>query len=112
MTGAPGPAYDRARLVELFGNDPQTLAQVEREFVETARGAEREMADTDDLATIARAAHRVKGASGMIGAAALHQVAEALERTAKAGDQPGMRRLRTLFNQEVKRVAEQAGLTP
>jgi HPt (histidine-containing phosphotransfer) domain-containing protein len=112
MTGASGPAYDRARLVELFGNDPKTLAQVEHEFVQTAREAEREMADTDDLATIARAAHRVKGASGMIGATALHQVAEALERIAKAGDQPGMRRLRTLFNQEVKRVAEQAGLKP
>ena len=112
MTPAPGPAYDRERLVELFGNDPKTLAQVEREFVQTAREAEREIAGTDDLATIARAAHRVKGASGMIGATALHKVAEALERTAKAGDQPGMRRLRTLFNQEVKRVAEQAGLTP
>ena len=110
MTAARGPAYDRERLVELFRDDPKTLAQVEREFVETAREAEREIADTDDLAIIARAAHRVKGASGMIGAAALHQVAEALERTAKAGDQPGMRRLRTLFNQEVKRVAEQAGL--
>ena len=112
MTATPGPAYDRERLVELFGDDPKTLAQVEREFVETAREAEREIADTDDLAIIARAAHRVKGASGMIGAAALHQVAEALERTAKAGDHPGMRRMRTLFNQEVKRVAEQAGLKP
>jgi HPt (histidine-containing phosphotransfer) domain-containing protein len=109
MSREPEPAYDRARLVELFGNDPKTLAQVEHEFVQTAREAEREIADTDDLAIIARAAHRVKGASGMIGATALHQVAEALERIAKAGDQPGMRRLRTLFNQEVKRVAEQAG---
>jgi HPt (histidine-containing phosphotransfer) domain-containing protein len=104
------PAYDRDRLVELFGNDPKTLAEVEREFVETARGAEREIAGADDLDTIARAAHRVKGASGMIGATALHKVAEALERTAKAGDQPAVRRLQSMFSQEVRRVAEQAGL--
>jgi hypothetical protein len=46
----------------------------------------------------------------MIGAAALHQIAEALERAAKAGDLPGVRRMHTIFSQEVKRVAEQAGL--
>ena len=111
MSPGAGPPYDRDRLVELFGNDPKTLAEVEREFVETAREAEREIGDADDLGTIARAAHRVKGASGMIGAVALHQIAEALERTAKAGDLPGVRRMHTIFSQEVKRVAEQAGLT-
>ena len=111
MSDAANLAYDRERLVELFGDDPKTLAEVEREFVATAREAEREIAGTDDLAAIARAAHRVKGASGMIGANALHKVAEALERTAKAGDQPGMRRLRTIFSQEVGRVAAQAGLS-
>jgi HPt (histidine-containing phosphotransfer) domain-containing protein len=110
VSEAAPPPYDRDRLVELFGNDPKTLAEVEREFVETAREAEREIGDADDLGTIARAAHRVKGASGMIGAAALHQIAEALERAAKAGDLPGVRRMHTIFSQEVKRVAEQAGL--
>ena len=110
MSQPATPAYDRDRLVELFGNDPKTLAEVEREFVETAREAEREIADADDLETIARAAHRVKGASGMIGAATLHRIAEALERTAKAGDLPGVRRMHTVFSQEVKRVAVQAGL--
>ena len=34
------PAYDRTKLVELFGEDPKTLAEVEREFLETARVAE------------------------------------------------------------------------
>jgi HPt (histidine-containing phosphotransfer) domain-containing protein len=105
------PPYDRERLVELFGDDPKTLAEVEHEFVETAREAEREIADADDLGTIARAAHRVKGASGMIGASALHRIAEALERAAKADDLPGVRRLQTIFSQEVRRVAEQAGLS-
>jgi HPt (histidine-containing phosphotransfer) domain-containing protein len=104
------PAYDRARLVELFGDDPKTLAEVEHEFVETAREAEREIAAADDLGVIGRAAHRVKGASGMIGAAALHKIAEALERAAKAGDLAGVRGLQAIFSREVKRVADQAGM--
>jgi HPt (histidine-containing phosphotransfer) domain-containing protein len=103
-------AYDRDKLVELFGNDPAILAEVEREFLDTARGAEREIAATDDLATIARAAHRLKGASGMIGAAALRQIAEAVERAAKAHDLPSVRRMHDIFRDEVERVADQAGL--
>jgi HPt (histidine-containing phosphotransfer) domain-containing protein len=103
------PAYDRARLVELFGDDPKTLAEVEHDFVKTARDAEREIAAANDLAVIGRAAHRVKGASGMIGAVALHKIAEALERAAKAGDLTSVRGLQTIFSQEVKRVADQAG---
>ena len=108
MSKGADPAYDRARLVELFGDDPKTLAEVEHEFVKTARDAEREIANADDLGVIGRAAHRVKGASGMIGAAALHKIAEALERAAKAGDLAGVRGLLTVFSQEVKRVADQA----
>jgi len=103
-------AYDRDRLVELFGNDPRTLAEVEREFVDTAREAEREIAATDDPGTIARAAHRLKGACGMIGAATLRQIAEAVEGAAKADNLLSVRRMHATFSQEVKRVAEQAGL--
>jgi HPt (histidine-containing phosphotransfer) domain-containing protein len=103
-------AYDRDKLVELFGDDPATLAEVEREFLDTARVAEREIRDTDDLTVIARAAHRLKGASGMIGAASLRQVAEAVERAAKADDLPSVRRLYDMFSNEVQRVARQAGV--
>ena len=110
MTQAPRQAYDRDKLIELFGDDPATLAEVEREFLDTARTAEREIKETDDFALIARAAHRLKGASGMIGAAALRQIAEAVERAAKAEDLATVRRLRELFAQEVRRVAVQAGL--
>ncbi|TAJ31886.1 MAG: Hpt domain-containing protein, partial [Reyranella sp.] len=98
-------AYDRDKLVELFGDDPATLAEVEREFLDTARVAEREIRDTDDLVVIARAAHRLKGASGMIGAASLRRVAEAVERAAKADDLPSVRRLYDMFSNEVQRVA-------
>lgn len=103
-------AYDRDKLVELFGDDPATLAEVEREFLDTARTAEREIEETDDLIVIARAAHRLKGASGMIGAVSLRQIAEAIERAAKARDLPTVRRLRGIFGHEVRRVAEQAGV--
>jgi len=108
-------AYDRDKLVELFGDDPATLVEVEREFLDTARTAEREIKETDDFTAIARAAHRLKGASGMIGAASLRRMAEAVERAAKAEDLQTVRRLRELFSHEVRRVAEQAGvarLTP
>jgi HPt (histidine-containing phosphotransfer) domain-containing protein len=104
-------AYDRSKLVELFGDDPRTLAEVEREFLDTARVAEREINGTDDLAIIARAAHRLKGASGMIGAASLCQIAEAVERAAKVGDLATVRRVREMFAREVRRVAQQAGVT-
>lgn len=107
----PLQAYDRTRLVELFGNDLQTLAEVEREFLDTARVAEREIKATDDFTAIARAAHRLKGASGMIGALALRRIAEAVERAAKAEDLTGVRRLREMFDPEVRRVAEQVGVT-
>jgi HPt (histidine-containing phosphotransfer) domain-containing protein len=108
--GGPNRAYDRDKLVELFGDDPRTLAEVEREFLDTAREAVREIGGTDDFTAIARAAHRLKGASGMIGALALHEIAEAVERAAKAEDLPTVRRLHEMFDPEVRRVAEQAGL--
>ena len=62
--GGMSQAYDRDRLVELFGDDPRTLAEVEREFLDTARGAEREIAGTDDLQR-----HRARGpsAEGRVG---------------------------------------------
>ena len=110
MSPPSTPAYDRDKLVELFGDDPRTLAEVEREFLDTARDVAREIKATDDFTAVARAAHRLKGASGMIGAAALRQIAEAVERAAKAEDMPTVRRLREMFDHEVRRVAEQAGI--
>ncbi len=110
MNRGPAPAYDRDRLVELFGDDPRTLGEVEREFLDTAREAAREIKGTDDFTTIARAAHRLKGASGIIHALALRWIADAVERAAKAEDLATVRRLRELFDHEVRRVAEQAGI--
>jgi HPt (histidine-containing phosphotransfer) domain-containing protein len=103
------PAYDRDRLVELFGNNPATIAEIEREFLDTARVVEKEIVNTTDVGAIARAAHRLKGASGMISASQLYTISEAIERAAKAGDLPGVRRLQETFSREVERVAEQVG---
>ena len=83
----------------------RTLAEIEREFLDTARGAHREIRDTEDFETIARAAHRLKGASGMIGAVALGAIAAAVERAAIARDLPAVRGLGHALEQEVARVA-------
>lgn len=109
MNQEPHQAYDRDKLVELFGDDPRTLAEVEREFLDTAREAARAIKSSDDFTAIACAAHRLKGASSMIGALALCRIAEAVERAAKAEDLSTVRRLRDLFDHEVHRVAEQVG---
>lgn len=98
--------YDRTRLVELFGDDPATLAEVERDFLVTAREAEREIGATDNLVAIARAAHRLKGTAGMIGADDLAHVAGAIERAAHEGDLAGVRRLSDAFSQEIERIAQ------
>jgi HPt (histidine-containing phosphotransfer) domain-containing protein len=102
-------AYDRNRLIELFGGDAATLAEIEREFLDTTWGAQEEIRGTDDLATIARAAHRLKGTAGMIGADALSQIAAAVEHAARGENLPGVRRLDNALAQEVARVAAQAG---
>jgi HPt (histidine-containing phosphotransfer) domain-containing protein len=110
MNQGPHQAYDRDKLIELFGDDPRTLAEVEREFLDTARDVAREIKGTDDFIAIARAAHRLKGASGMIGAAPLRAIAEAVERAAKAQDLGVVRGLQAQFHHEIQRVADQAGL--
>ncbi|WP_422011409.1 Hpt domain-containing protein [Reyranella sp.] len=103
------PAYDRDRLIELFGGDAATLAEIEREFLATARGAHGEIRETENLETIARAAHRLKGVAGMIGAVTLCRIADSVERAAKGGDLKGVRSLDDALAQEVARVAAQAG---
>lgn len=102
-------AYDRNRLIELFGDDATTLAEIESAFLDTARDARREIRETENLETIARVAHRLKGASGMVGAVALGRIAEAVERAVVAGDLPRVRGLDDAFAQEVTRVADQVG---
>lgn len=106
MTQALPPPYDRARLVALFGEDAETLAEIERDFLDTARLAEREIRGTRDCRTIARAAHRLKGASGMVGAVTLQGLADGIERAAKADDLPAAGRLFERLSREVGRVAE------
>ena len=80
-------AYDRDKLVELFGDDPTTVAEVEREFLDTARGAEKEIVGTDNLTVIARAAHRLKGASGVILATATPAFQSAVSAAASEHEQ-------------------------
>ena len=90
-------AIDHAVLEELTGGDPDFAASVMQDFVETTQ------ADIDallasliaaDLDVVQRQAHRVKGASRLVGARKLAQLAEELESLARdQGDPSAMRRL-------------------
>ena len=88
-----------------IGGEMVPLEKIEDELQSIVR----EVLGTTDPGVIARAAHRLKGASGMIGAEALHAISEAVERTAKAGDMSSVRRLLEAFRSEVRKVADQVG---
>lgn len=102
--------YDRARLIELFGNDTGALSDVLHAFLDTVRVADQEIRAAADPGAVARAAHRLKGASGMIGASALHQIAGAIESAAKMHDLSGVRSLHGMIGREMARVARVAGV--
>jgi HPt (histidine-containing phosphotransfer) domain-containing protein len=96
--------FDRVRLAELFGDDRRTIAEVEREFAETAHCAWREISGSDDCTAIAAAAHRLKGAAGMVGAAGLRELAGWVEHAARARDLAGVRRAHADFVRELRRM--------
>ncbi|WP_342358590.1 PAS-domain containing protein [Terrarubrum flagellatum] len=82
-------ALDRSVLADLFGDDDATIARLIGTFVETTRAS---LSDIDhafgdgNSSTIAEIAHRMKGSARMVGAQKLAQVAESIEKAAKAGD--------------------------
>jgi CheY-like chemotaxis protein len=57
-----------------------------------------------DLTTITRAAHRIKGASGLIGATALATVCQQIEDAARAGDLHAATPLRGRLDHELERL--------
>ena len=85
----PEPALDRSVLADLFGDDDATIDRLIGSFVETTRAA---LADIDqafdrgDAPSISDIAHRMKGSARMVGARKLAEVAEEIEKAAKAGD--------------------------
>ncbi|MEO8670388.1 MAG: ATP-binding protein [Tahibacter sp.] len=92
---------DRSVLAEIAGDDNEVAAQLLRDFAETVRhdlGELREALQRGDVDEARREAHRIRGASRLVGAGELADAAQACESTLRgAGADPStIQRLREL----------------
>jgi signal transduction histidine kinase/CheY-like chemotaxis protein len=90
--GSEGPtadAIDRNVLASWLGDDRAAIASLLEKFRDTALDAEREISVASrlgDLAAVAAASHKLKGAAQAVGAKAVGAAAVVLEQAGKAGD--------------------------
>ncbi|MBI5911632.1 MAG: response regulator, partial [Betaproteobacteria bacterium] len=103
------PPLDSVTLNQFTGGDEELRREILREFL-AANAADavalREALAGEDLAAIARAAHRARGASRMIGAQPFADVAERIEEAARTEDRAAVRGCVTDFEREQARLVE------
>ncbi len=86
-----GSPVDLAVLASLSRGDRASSLEILRDFLDTTRSDLAELRQAEargDLGEVVRCAHRIKGASGMVGAGPMAGVAQALETKARARKEP------------------------
>jgi signal transduction histidine kinase/DNA-binding response OmpR family regulator len=101
------PVIDRAVLASMTASDGEVERQVMADFQEVSMQDEQELLhayERGDVQTVARIAHRIKGASRMVGAVVLAEACESLERLALAQDCGDLSRAMQRLRDELHRV--------
>jgi PAS domain S-box-containing protein len=108
-TDAPAPSevLDRSILGAWLGDDAAAVRSLLQKFRDAARDAEAQVDDASrrgDLAALAAAAHRLRGAAAAVGATGVGHRADSLEAAAKAGDWSRCRRELGPLAADIRRV--------
>ena len=84
-----GSAIDESVLKDMFGDDEATFREILQDFAGPARDMAADIKagfDASDAAAVGAAAHKLKSAARSIGANALADLSETLEKSGKSGD--------------------------
>lgn len=94
-------------LDQYTGGDKDVEKEIYGQFLESSRGDADKLAVAfggDDIDAVMHSAHRIKGASRMVGATPMAEVAERIEMAARKGDWETIRANRVAFEQEFARL--------